>query len=136
MKPSSRISRRFRPICGRKMLEIVPDIPALFQPHLISKSARHARSGFHGQAPGALLLLRHTRRARGPMRAFVERMVGILAVFTVLASKPVVLRIAVQHTLRNRRRSAITLIAIGMAVLILVVVRGTLNGLQTVLKDK
>lgn len=45
-------------------------------------------------------------------------------------------RIAIRNVLRNRRRSAITLVAIGMAVAVLVFVRGTLNGLQASLKNR
>ena len=41
-----------------------------------------------------------------------------------------------KNSVRNRRRSAITLLAIGMAVAVLVFVRGTLNGVQALMKDR
>ena len=45
-------------------------------------------------------------------------------------------RIALRNVVRNRRRSAITLVALGMAVCVLVFLRGAVNGLQAVLKER
>ncbi len=54
----------------------------------------------------------------------------------MVASMLVTVTLALRNVLRNRRRSAVTFVAIAMAVAILVFVRGTLNGLQALLIER